>query len=91
MRGTELSLAHSFSMENATQRGVFGKIFLRLAPGGARGDSFVRCHVKVIRLFWNFTPLWSLSDGRLARRRDRDLRDLEQLISLLVQLMIQLH
>ena len=56
MRGAELSLAHSFSMENATQRGVFGKIFLRLAPGGARGDSFVRCHVKVIRLFRNFTP-----------------------------------
>ena len=51
-----LSLAHNFSMENATQRGVFGKIFLRLAPGGARGDSFVRCHVKVIRLFRNFTP-----------------------------------
>ena len=48
LRGAELSLAHSFSMENATQRGVFGKNFLRLAPGGARGDSFVRCHVKVI-------------------------------------------
>ena len=57
MRGAELSLEHSFSMENATQRRFFGKIFLRLAPGGARGDSFVRCPVKVIRLFRNFTPL----------------------------------
>ena len=27
--------------------GVFGK-FPKIAPGGARGDSFVRCHVKVI-------------------------------------------
>ena len=31
--------------------------FPKIAPrGGARGDSFVRCHVKVIRLFRNFTP-----------------------------------
>ena len=52
-RGTQPGA--QFFHGNATQRGVFGKIFLRLAPGGARGDSFVRCHVKVIRLFRNFT------------------------------------
>ena len=46
--------------------------FPKIAPGGARGDSFVRCHVKVIRLFRNFTPrAGSQRMARLLRQRAR--------------------
>ena len=66
-RGTQPGA--QFFHGNATQRGVFGKIFLRLAPCGARSDSFVRCHVKVIRLFRNFTP-WGIQKMAVALKED---------------------
>ena len=55
LRGAEPQPGAQFFHGKCDSAGVFGK-FPKIAPGGARGDSFVRCHVKVIRLFRNFTP-----------------------------------
>ena len=47
LRGAEPQPGAQFFHGKCDSAGVFGK-FPKIAPGGARGDSFVRCHVKVI-------------------------------------------
>ena len=71
LRGAEPQPGAQFFHGKCDSAGVFGK-FPKIAPGGARGDSFVRCHVKVIRLFRNFTPrAGSQRMARLLRQRAR--------------------
>ena len=47
LRGAEPQPGAQFFHGKCDSAGVFGK-FPKIAPGGARGDSFVRCHVQVI-------------------------------------------